>query len=201
MTGRDGSRKSIGVYGGTFDPVHIGHLVTGMSVRHALGLDVMLFMVANDPWQKADRDVTDARLRLEMVAASVADVEGAEASDLELELGGASYTAQTLGVLAEREPDAALWLVVGGDQAANLHTWKEVARIQDLATLVVVDRPGSEGCDPPDGFRYERVAVPLLEVSSSQVRDRVAAGAPINWLVPDPVVRIVAERHLYRSPA
>lgn len=189
------------MYGGTFDPVHIGHLVTGMSVRHALGLDVMLFMVANDPWQKADRDVTDARLRLEMVAASVADVAGAEASDLELELGGTSYTARTLAALAASQPSADLWLIVGGDQAANLHTWMEVERIQELATLVVVDRPGSEGCDPPDGFRVERVEVPLLEVSSSQVRERVCAGAPINWLVPDPVVRLVAEHRLYRSPA
>ena len=195
-----GSRKRIGLYGGTFDPVHIGHLVTGMSVRHALGLDEMRFVVANEPWQKADRDLTPARLRYDMVARSVADVEGAVASDVELELGGTSYTARTLAALAEREPRASFWLVVGGDQAANLDTWKDVEEIKRLATLVVVDRPGSEGCEPPEGFRYERVDVPLLEVSSSLVRERVAGGGPIDWLVPDAVVAMLAEHRLYRSP-
>ena len=187
------------MYGGTFDPVHIGHLVTGLTVRHELGLDEMLFVVANEPWQKADRDLTPARVRYDMVAASVTDVEGARASDLELELGGTSYTARTLAALAEREPGASLYLVVGGDQAANLDTWKDVEEIKRRATLVVIDRPGSEGCAPPEGFAYERVDVPLLEVSSSLVRERVACGGPIRWLVPDPVVPMIEEHHLYRS--
>ena len=199
MTAPEGSRKRIGLYGGTFDPVHIGHLVTGLSVRHALALDEVRFVVANEPWQKADRDLTSARLRYEMVAASVADVEGAEASDIELDLGGTSYTARTLAALAEREPGASFWLIVGGDQAANLDTWREVDEIKRLATLVVVDRPGSVGCEPPEGFRFERVDVPLLEVSSSLVRSRVAEGGPIRWLVPDQVLPVIDQHRLYRS--
>ena len=199
MTAPDGSRKRIGLYGGTFDPVHIGHLVTGLSVRHALSLDEVRFVVANEPWQKADRDLTSARLRLEMVAAAVDGVAGAEASDIELELGGTSYTAKTLAALAEREPRASFWLIVGGDQAANLDTWREIDEIKRLATLVVVDRPGSVGCEPPEGFRFERVDVPLLEVSSSLVRERVADGAPITWLVPDAVLPLIEEHRLYRS--
>jgi nicotinate-nucleotide adenylyltransferase len=201
VTAPEGSRKRIGLYGGTFDPIHIGHLVTGLSVRHALGLDEVRFVVANQPWQKADRDLTSAQLRLEMVAASVAGVEGAEACDIELELGGTSYTARTLAALAEREPRASFWLVVGGDQAANLDTWREVDEIKRLATLVVVDRPGSVGCVPPDGFRYVRVDVPLLEVSSSLVRERVASGGPIRWLVPDAVLPLIEHHRLYRSEA
>ena len=168
-------------------------------VTEVLDLDVMLLVVANEPWQKADRDLTPARVRFDMVAASVADVEGAVASDLELELGGTSYTARTLAALAEREPGASFWLIVGGDQAANLDTWKDVDEIKRLATLVVIDRPGSVGCEPPEGFRYERVDVPLLEVSSSLVRERVACGGPIRWLVPDPVVPMIEEHRLYRS--
>ena len=199
MTAPEGSRKRIGLYGGTFDPIHIGHLVTGLSVRHALGLDEVRFVVANQPWQKADRDLTSAELRLEMVAASVAGVEGAVVSDIEIELGGMSYTARTLAALAEREPGASFWLIVGGDQAANLDTWKEVEEIKRLATLVVVDRPGSVGCEPPEGFRFERVDVPLLEVSSSLVRSRVAEGAPIRWLVPDQVLPVIDHHRLYRS--
>lgn len=199
MTAPEGSRKRIGLYGGTFDPVHIGHLVTGLSVRHALALDEVRFVVANEPWQKADRDLTSARLRHAMVAASVAGVEGAQASDIELELGGNSYTAKTLAALAEREPGATFWLIVGGDQAANLDTWREVEVIQRLATLVIVDRPGSVGCEAPEGFRVERVDVPLLEVSSSLVRERVASGAPIRWLVPDQVLPVIEQHRLYRS--
>ena len=199
MTAPEGSRKRIGLYGGTFDPIHIGHLVTGLSVRHALGLDEVRFVVANQPWQKADRDLTSAEVRLAMVTASVAGVEGAEASDIELELGGTSFTARTLAALAEREPRASFWLVVGGDQAANLDTWRDVEEIKRLATLVVVDRPGSVGCVPPEGFRYERVDVPMLEVSSSLVRDRVASGGPIRWLVPDAVLPLIEHHRLYRS--
>ncbi|MEA3055756.1 MAG: nicotinate-nucleotide adenylyltransferase, partial [Actinomycetota bacterium] len=103
--------QRIGLLGGTFDPVHIGHLVTGVNVRHALDLDVVLLVVANDPWQKADRDVTPARDRLSMVEAAVAGVDGLEASDVELRRGGVSYTADTLVELGAG--GAELFLILG----------------------------------------------------------------------------------------
>ena len=188
--------QRIGVLGGTFDPVHIGHLVTGANVRQQLGLDRVLYVIAHDPWQKADRDVTPSDLRLAMVEAAVAGHEGLEASAIEIERGGTSYTADTLATLRAREPDAELFLIIGQDQAANLHTWERVDEIRALSTLVVVRRPGSVGEVSAPGA--VEVDVPSLEVSSSDLRARFCDGRPVDWLTPDPVVRFVRERGLYR---
>jgi nicotinate-nucleotide adenylyltransferase len=189
--------QRIGLLGGTFDPVHIGHLVTGVNVRHALDLDVVLFVVANDPWQKADRDVTPAVDRLAMVEAAVAGVEGLEVSDVELRRGGVSYTADTLVELGAG--GAELFLILGSDAASRLDTWERVDEVRKGCTLVVVRRPGAESGTPPTGWRYEEVEVPRLEVSSTDLRARFADGRPLDWLVPDDVVRLATERGLYRS--
>jgi nicotinate-nucleotide adenylyltransferase len=190
--------QRIGVFGGTFDPIHIGHLVTAVNVRHELSLDVVLFVVANVPWQKADRDVTPAADRLAMVEAAVAGVDGLEASDLELVRGGASYTADTLATLGEDVRNQ-LFLILGSDAAANLPTWERVEEVRARCTLAVVRRPGSERLTPPAGWQHEQVEVPRLEVSSTDLRDRFATGRPLDWLVPDAVVRLATERGLYRS--
>lgn len=200
MTQPPAMHQRIGLLGGTFDPVHIGHLVTGLNVRHLLDLDVVLFVVAHHPWQKADRDVTDSRHRFDMVAAAVAGHEGLEASDLEIRRGGRSLTADTLGDLATAHPGAELFLIVGRDQAANLDTWERVGEIQALATLVVVDRPGFAGMRSTGGWRVLEVEVPVLEVSSSDLRDRMAAGRPVDWLVPEESLRVARERGLYGLP-
>ena len=184
--------------GGTFDPIHIGHLVTGVNVRHELALDVVLFVVANVPWQKADRDVTPAADRLAMVEAAVAGVEGLEACDVELARGGDSFTADTLATLGER-PGAELFLILGTDAAANLPTWERVAEVRARCTLVVVRRPGSEQLTPPAGWHHVQVEVPRLEVSSTDLRARFSDGRPLDWLVPEPVVRLATERGLYRT--
>jgi nicotinate-nucleotide adenylyltransferase len=189
--------QRIGLLGGTFDPVHIGHLVTGVNVRHALDLDVVLFVVANDPWQKADRDVTPAEDRLAMVEAAVGGVEGLEASDVELRRGGVSYTADTLAELGAG--GAELFLILGSDAASRLDTWERVDEVRAGCTLVVVRRPGAESGTPPEGWRYEEVEVPRLEVSSTDLRARFADGRPLDWLVPEDVVRLATERGLYRS--
>jgi nicotinate-nucleotide adenylyltransferase len=192
--------QRIGVLGGTFDPIHIGHLVTGLNVRHQLSLDLVLFVVAHHPWQKADRDVSPSAVRFAMVSAAVGGHEGLEASDLEIERGGTTYTADTLTTLRERHPDAELFLILGQDQAANLHTWDRVDAVRSLVTLVVVRRPGSVGTPPREGWRVVEVDVPSLDVSSSDLRARFSDGRPVDWLVPEPVVRIVEERGLYRLP-
>ena len=191
--------QRIGVLGGTFDPVHIGHLVTGANVRHELGLDLVLFVVAHDPWQKAARDVTPSDLRLAMVEAAVAGHIGLEASDVEIRRGGVSYTADTLQALQEAHPGSELFLIIGQDQAANLHTWERVEEIRARATLVVVRRPGSVGSSSDLGASTRAVDVPSLEVSSSDIRARLSEGRPVDWLVPDPVLRFVRERGLYRQ--
>lgn len=189
--------RSIGLFGGTFDPPHVGHLVTAVNVRHALALDLVILMVANVPWQKqGSRHITAAEDRLAMVQAAVAEVQGLEAGDLEIRRGGASYTADTLAALAERYPGARLYTVVGDDAAANITTWERHDEVVERSALVVVDRPGAPVELPPQ-FPWLRVEVPRLEVSSTDLRARVRDGRPLDYLVTEPVLQIVRERRLY----
>lgn len=197
MTAPAGER--IGVFGGTFDPPHVGHLVVAVNVRHALDLDRVLLVVANDPWQKAGTPVSPAPDRLAMVEAAVAGVEGLEASAAEIQRGGASYTADTLSGLRADRPGAELFLILGSDAAAGLDTWERIDEVERSAHLVVVTRPGADGAGPPArrGRALREVEVPRLEVSSSDLRARFADGRPLDWLVTAPVMRCVRERGLY----
>ena len=189
--------ERIGVFGGTFDPIHVGHLVTAVNVRHALDLDRVLLVVANDPWQKAALPLSPAADRLAMVRAAVAEVEGLEASALEIERGGASYTADTLAELRGRHPAAKLFLILGSDAAALLGTWERVEEVRELATVVMVTRPGADALAPPAGFDHRVVEVPRLEVSSTDLRARVVDGRPLDWLVSEPVVHLIRALGLY----
>ena len=188
----------IGLFGGTFDPIHVGHLVTAVNVRHELSLDEVLLVVANDPWQKSGHQlVTPALDRLAMVTAAIADVKGISASDVEIARGGASYTADTLRQLHDERPGDELFLILGSDAAAGLPTWEGVDEVRRLSTLVVVTRPGFEGSAAPEGWPCVQVEVPRLEVSSTDLRSRFADGRPLDWLVTEPVVRLIRERGLY----
>lgn len=192
-------RPRIGVLGGTFDPPHVGHLVTAQDVADRLELDVVLLVVANEPWQKVGtRSITPAPQRLAMVHAAVADVVGVEASDLELQRSGPSYTIDTLTELSALHPGAELFLILGADAAALLHTWHRPDDVAAAATLVVVDRPGTE-TELPAGFHGVCVEVPRLEVSSTDLRARAADGRPLRFLVPDAVISLVRELDLYRE--
>ena len=187
----------IGLFGGTFDPPHLGHLVTAVNVRHALSLDLVVLMVANDPWQKSGgRTVSNAAERVEMVRAAVAGIEGLEVGTEEVERGGPSYTADTLKVLSVKYPGARLFTIVGDDAATNITTWNRVNEVATMSTLVVVDRPGAP-VDLPNQFEWRRVEVPRLEVSSTDLRCRVVDGRPLDYLVPDSVIEIIRKRGLY----
>ncbi len=179
----------------------MGHLVTAVNVRYALSLDVVILMVANVPWQKqGTRPITPAADRFAMVEAAVAEVDGLQAGDLEIRRGGASYTADTLAALAEAEPGARLFTIVGDDAAANITTWERHDEVVDRSTLVVVDRPGAP-VELPAGFDWVRVEVPRLEVSSTDLRARVVDGRPLDYLVTEPVLQLIRERGLYREAA
>jgi nicotinate-nucleotide adenylyltransferase len=187
--------ERIGVFGGTFDPIHNAHLAVAVNVRHAVALDRILLVVANRPWQKAGRTLTDPHDRLAMVEAAVEGVEGVEASSLEIDRGGETYTADTVTELARVEARE-LFLIVGADVASELDTWVRVGAIRDAATLVIVDRPGAR--DPTlEGWRVEHVEVPQLALSSSELRARAAAGLPLEGLVPTPAVHLIRKRGLY----
>jgi len=191
------TRRRIGLFGGTFDPPHVGHLVTAVNVRHALDLDVVILMVANIPWQKeGERSITPALDRFAMVEAAVADVPGLEPGRLEIELGGPSYTADTLSTLAEKEPNAELFTIVGDDAAAGLASWERYAEVVANSTMVVVDRPGVQ-VELPAGIDWLRIESPRLEVSSTDLRARFTDGRPLDYLVTDPVLDLIEARRLY----
>lgn len=190
--------RRVGVFGGTFDPVHVGHLVAAVNVRHALDLDVVLLVVANRPWQKeGGRRLTPAADRLAVVQAAVGEVPGVEASDLELARGGVSYTADTLAALQAAEPTAELVLVIGADVAATLHTWDRLGEVRRLSRLAVVNRPGAPAPTVPPGWPADVIEIPALEVSSTDLRARVADGRPLDYLVPEAAVREIRRRGLY----
>lgn len=193
----DGKPQRIGVFGGTFDPPHVGHLVTAVNVRHALGLDLVVLMVNNVPWQKVgSRSITPAEDRLAMVAAAVEHVPGLIAGDHEIRAGGPSYTADTLAALAAEHPDAELFTIVGDDAAAGIRTWERADEVVARSRLVVVDRPG-EPVDLDPEIDWIRVEVPRLDVSSTDLRARWSDGRPLDYLVTDEVLAVVAARGLY----
>ena len=191
--------RRIGILGGTFDPPHIGHLVMAVQVRDALSLDVVLMVVAHQPWQKVGaREVTPSADRLALLQAAVADLDGVEASDLEIRHGGLSYTADTLAALAAEGPDDELWVILGADAAAGLPTWERGDEVRDLAQIVVAAREGETG-PAPAGWSWRTVVMTRLDVSSTDLRERVAAGRSIDVLVPPAVRSEIESRALYRS--
>lgn len=190
--------ERVGVFGGTFDPPHVGHLVVAVNARYSLRLDRLLLVVAHDPWQKSHaRSVSNAEDRFAMVQAAVGDVEGLEASRIELDRGGVSYTADTLRVLHDEDATRELFLIVGSDAAAGLPTWERGDEVRKLATVVVATRPGSEEGAPPAGWSWERLETPRLEVSSTDLRARVADGRPLDYLLTAPVIDCIRSRGLY----
>jgi nicotinate-nucleotide adenylyltransferase len=190
--------RRVGLLGGTFDPPHLGHLIVAEHVRDALDLDEVRLLVAGDPWMKAD--ISPARHRVAMTRL-VADADVALAiDDREVRREGPTYTADTLEELGEEEPGAAWFFLLGTDAAAKLGQWKRVEAALALATFVVVGRPGSDpALTDPLLEDVVRVDTPLVEISSTGIRERVRAGRSIRYLVPSSVERYVAEHGLYRA--
>lgn len=188
--------ERIGILGGTFDPVHVGHLMDASAARYQLELDRVIVVVARDPWQKRDRVIAPAAVRYEMVVAALDGVDGLVASRIEMDRDGPTYTIDTVEELAA--PGRELFLVMGSDVAAGLSTWHRVDEMRERVTLAIVDREETP-CAAPAGWRVARVSAPRLELSSTDLRRRVAAGEPIEFLVPTPAARILHAHELYRS--
>lgn len=187
--------ERIGILGGTFDPVHVGHLMDAAAARHQLGLDRVLVVVASDPWQKRDRVIAPAEIRFEMLVAALDGVDGLEASRIEIDRGGPTYTIETVEQL--EAPGREIFLVVGSDVASGLASWHRVDELRARVTLAIVDR-SPEPFPAPAGWRVVRVATPRLELSSTDLRRRVAAGEPIDFLVPTAAARVLRANGLYR---
>jgi nicotinate-nucleotide adenylyltransferase len=185
----------IGLFGGTFDPIHNAHLVAASEARHAAGLDKVLLVVANQPWQKTGtRVVTPAEVRYELVAAGVADVDGLEPSRVEIDRGGASFTVDTVEQLLADDPSAEIDVIVGADVHRQLHTWHRIDDLRKLAHFLVVNR-GDERVATAGGAAI--VEIPDLAISGTDIRRRVAEGRPIDGLVPPAAVRLIRMRGLY----
>lgn len=194
----------LGVFGGTFDPPHLGHLVAATHTRRLAVLDRVLWVVANDPWQKsAGRagDLSPAVVRLEMVRAAVEGHEGQLASDAEIVRGGPSYTVDTVEELVRAHPDAELVLVLGRDAAAGLDTWHRAAELREQVEVAVVGRPEGPGAGAalPGGWRFTFPDVPAIGVSSTDLRARYRDGRPTDVIVAPGVDTVIRGHDLYRG--
>ena len=189
----------VGIFGGTFDPVHIGHLVVATTVHHALSLDETRVVVAGDPWQKDPPPIAPAAERYAAVQAAVydMDVTGIVADAREVDRGGPTYTVDTVEELHVADRDAELFLIVGYDAAQHLEAWHRVDELRALVTLIVVNRPRFDEVVAVPGWKVEVVDIPSIDVSSSMVRDRLGAGLPFDGLVPAAAMRVLRKHKRY----
>jgi nicotinate-nucleotide adenylyltransferase len=194
--------RRLGLMGGTFDPIHHGHLLAAEEARCALTLEQVLFMPAGRPWQKQDDAVTPGEQRLEMAQLAVDDNPFFEVSRVELERDGPTYTIDTLRAMRERQPDDDLYFITGADAISQILTWKRPEEALELATFVAVTRPGHELDELHSLGSPERIVlleIPALAISSTDIRRRVAEGRPIRYLVPDAVAGYIADHGLYKT--
>ena len=195
---------NIGVLGGTFDPIHTGHLVVAEEARIKLGLREVLFVPAGQPWLKRDRDITLAVHRAEMVRRAIADNPHFKLCTLEVERAGPSYTVDTLTMLRKQlGSEASLFFILGRDTLAELPLWKEPEKLVQLCRLVVAPRLGSkdlkhlETAIPGLLDKVIQLDMPVIGISSSGIRQRIAQGLSIRYLVPHEVEKYIAEQKIY----
>jgi nicotinate-nucleotide adenylyltransferase len=195
MTGR-----RIGIMGGTFDPVHHGHLVAASEVQASFDLDEVIFVPTGQPWQKSHRKVSEAEDRYLMTVIATASNPRFSVSRVDIERGGVTYTIDTLRDLHAAHPDAELFFITGADALEQILSWRQAEELFSLAHFVGVTRPGYRLDDAhlPTGS-VSRIDVPAMAISSTACRERVASGLPVWYLVPDGVVQYISKRDLYRN--
>ncbi len=202
MPDRNASKLKIGIMGGTFDPIHLGHLVCAESVCTNLRLDKVIFIPAGNPSFKQARDLASGQDRFEMCALACASNERFEVSRIELDRQGITYTSDTMRELNKLYPDADIFFILGSDSALTLHLWHEGSLLMEQAQFAILMRPGD------DRVHVERyiadhaidatlVDCPLLDISSSAIRERCAQGQSIRYLTPDDVGAYIEKQALY----
>lgn len=189
----------IGVLGGTFDPIHVGHLVAASEAAHAFALDRVLFVPAARPWQRSD--YTDAEDRFLMTSLAIEGHSLFAASRVELDRRGPTYTADTMTALRDFYGEGAtLYFIAGADAVANVSTWEKLDELKDVTEFIAVTRAGFDDPAPSDDPRLPRVhhmEMPDIDVSATEIRRRVAAGQPIDYLVPARVAAYIRTHGLY----
>ena len=196
-----GEGKRLGVMGGTFDPIHHGHLVAASEVGHFLALDEVIFVPTGQPWQKNGRRVSAAEDRYLMTVIATASNPRFSVSRVDIDRPGETYTIDTLRDLrAQRGPDAEFFFITGADALAKMISWRDTDELFSLAQFVGCTRPGhrlSVAHLPAE--RVSLIEIPALAISSTECRERVRAGQPIWYLVPDGIVQYISKRRLYRD--
>ena len=190
---------SVGLFGGSFDPIHHGHLLVAQAAAEVLGLDEVRFVPAREQPFKVGEHAAAAADRATMVERAIAGSPGMRLERLELDRAGPSYTVDTLRALRVREPDTSFVLLVGSDAAIGVPRWHEASELSRLARLVAFGRAGTTAGALPPGIEY--ITVPAVEISSTAVRERVRRGQSIRYWVPDGVADFIAARGLYRDGA
>ncbi|MCR4513142.1 nicotinate-nucleotide adenylyltransferase [Aeromicrobium sp. 50.2.37] len=197
-------RRRVGVMGGTFDPIHHGHLVAASEVQSWFDLDEVVFVPTGRPWQKADREVSTAEHRYLMTVIATAANPRFEVSRVDIDRDGPTYTIDTLRDLAADMPDADLYFITGADAMAAILTWRDHEELFELAHFVGCTRPGHEMDEQTlEGLPAERITlveIPALAISSTDCRVRVTSGEPVWYLVPDGVVQYIGKHRLYSPP-
>ncbi|MEU6115340.1 nicotinate-nucleotide adenylyltransferase [Streptomyces sp. NPDC047117] len=193
-------KRRLGVMGGTFDPIHHGHLVAASEVASQFHLDEVIFVPTGQPWQKSHKAVSPAEDRYLMTVIATASNPQFSVSRIDIDRGGKTYTIDTLRDLRTEHTDADLFFITGADALGQILTWRDAEELFSLAHFIGVTRPGHVLADPglPEGG-VSLVEVPALAISSTDCRARVAQGEPVWYLVPDGVVRYIDKRRLYRD--
>lgn len=193
-------RRRLGVMGGTFDPIHHGHLVAASEAQARFGLDEVVFVPTGMPWQKAGRDVAPAEHRYLMTVVATASNPRFTVSRVDIERGGQTYTIDTLRDLHAQHPEADLFFITGADALARILSWKDADDLFALAHFIGVTRPGYELSEAGlPAARVDLEEVPAMAISSTDCRRRVRAGEPIWYLVPDGVVQYITKYGLYAA--
>lgn len=200
------ARRRVGILGGTFDPIHIGHLHIAQCALHDLPLDDVIYVPAGSPPHKPDQPLTSGALRLEMIDAAIDGIAGLKSSDIDLHGAAPSYTSVLLERFRARYPDTELWFIIGSDSLHEFHTWHRPTAIIELARLAVVERPGwpiGSLTERPDvsglARSVDRIGSVPIDLSATVIRKRLAQGLPVDWLVPPRVLDLIQEARIYRE--
>ncbi|SDL88223.1 nicotinate-nucleotide adenylyltransferase [Corynebacterium mycetoides] len=201
-TSQPGAPRRIGVMGGTFDPIHNGHLVAASEVADRFTLDEVIFVPTGDPWQKADRHVSDSEDRYLMTVIATASNPRFSVSRVDIDREGPTYTVDTLQDLSALYPDSELFFITGADALSSIMSWHDWDHMFDLAEFIGVTRPGYELREDMLPVEHQErvhlVEIPAMAISSTDCRQRASEGRPVWYLVPDGVVQYIAKNRLYR---
>lgn len=193
-------RERIGILGGSFDPVHVGHLIAAQDACEHLALDRVLFLPAAQAPLRSGPPALPAKTRVRLLRAAIAGDPRFEVSTLELERGGTSYSVDSARALHAAHPTSELFWIIGADQAGRLGEWRAIGELAGLVEFIVLARPGFSisAASVPSGARLHPVAAHACEVSSSEIRERLAGGKSVRYLLPESVARLIEQEHLFR---